>query len=91
MLFSALSLNSPIHVFIFIIVCSVFVCSILWIYGDAATRGLAGWKGSMLPVLLIAIGLSASSLNLAILLLWPIAFVAWFFLRPATVRNGDAG
>ena len=90
MLFSALSLNTPFQVFVFIIVCSAFVCSILWIYGDAATRGLAGWRGSMLPVALIAVGLSASSMYLMILALWPVIFAAWLFLRPAVVNNGDA-
>lgn len=86
----SLSLTNATHVFIFIIFSSIYVCSILWIYGDAATRG-AGWKGMILPLLFIVAGTLALLMgyNLA-LLVWPIGFIAWFFLRPgATIELTD--
>lgn len=49
------SFTNTTGVFLFIIFCSVYVCSILWIYGDAATRDM-GHKGLILPFLFIAIG-----------------------------------
>ena len=78
----SLSLTNATHVFIFIIFSSIYVCSILWIYGDAATRG-AGSKGMILPLLFIAAGTLALLMgyNLA-LLVWPAGYIAWFFLRP---------
>ena len=85
-----LPLTDATHVFAFIIFSSFYVCSILWIYGDAATRG-AGWKGLILPLLFIAAGVLAfiNGLYLA-LLVWPAGYVAWLVLRPArTVELTD--
>jgi len=82
MLFSGVPLDSVADVFVFIVICSVYVCSILWIYGDAATRGLAGVKGSLLPIFLIIVGLVASSVSMLVFAFWPATFVAWFFRRP---------
>ncbi len=80
----SLSLYSATDVFIFIIFCSIYVCSILWIYGDAATRG-AGLKGTALPLLFIVAGTIALifGYNL-VLIVWPIGYVLWFFVRPKT-------
>ena len=82
----SLSLTNATHVFIFIIFSSIYVCSILWIYGDAATRGV-GWRGTVLPLLFIVAGTVALLLgyNLA-LLVWPIGFIAWFVFRPAETK-----
>ena len=78
-----LSLANSTQVFIFIIFSSIYVCSILWIFGDAATRG-TGWKGSILPLVFIVAGILALLMgyNLA-LLAWPIGYIAWFLLRPS--------
>ena len=46
------SLDSALNVFIFIIVSSVYVCSILWTYGDTVTRGLTGWRGVLISGLI---------------------------------------
>lgn len=79
-----LSLTNATHVFIFIIFSSIYVCSILWIYGDAATRGLIGWKGTLLPLLFLVAGTVAMLLGYSwALLVWPIGFIGWFVLRPA--------
>lgn len=79
-----LSLTNATHVFIFIIFSSIYVCSILWIYGDAATRGLIGWKGALLPLLFLVAGTVAMLLGYSwALLVWPIGFIGWFVLRPA--------
>ncbi len=80
----SLSLHSATDVFIFIIFCSIYVCSILWIYGDAATRG-AGLKGTVLPLLFIIAGTIALILGYNIVLIvWPVGYVLWFFVRPKT-------
>jgi len=77
----SLSLTSATQVFIFIIFSSIYVCSILWIYGDAATRG-TGWKGAILPLVFIAAGILALIMGYYLaLLIWPIGYIAWFFLR----------
>ncbi len=78
----SLTLTSATDVFIFIIFCSCYVCSILWIFGDAATRA-AGMKGMIFPILFVAAGALAliKGIYLA-LLIWPIGYVAWFYIRP---------
>lgn len=77
-----LSLTNATQVFIVIIFSSFYICSTLWIYGDAATRGM-GWKGSILPLVFIVAGTLAfiKGLYLA-LILWPVGYIAWFSLRP---------
>ncbi len=78
------SFSNSTEVFIFIILCSVYVCSILWIYGDAATRDM-GIKGAILPLIfVIAAALALTKGMLLALLVWPIGYVAWFILRPTT-------
>ena len=80
----SLALNSATEVFIFIIFCSIYVCSTLWIYGDAATRN-AGTKGTVLSLLFIAAGtLALVKGHLLMLLVWPVGYIAWFFMRPET-------
>ena len=83
--FSGVALNSPLDVFVFILGCSVYVCSILWIYGDAATRGVGGWKGALAPVVLIVAGLAASAGWWWLLLVWPAVYGSWLARRPPTV------
>jgi len=79
----SISFSNATEVFIFIILCSVFVCSILWIYGDAATRDM-GIKGGILPLIfVIAAALALTKGMLWTLLAWPIGYIAWFFLRPS--------
>ena len=75
-------LNSATDVFIFIIFCSIYVCSTLWLYGDVATRG-GGPKGMSIPLLFVIAGALAlvKGIYLA-LLVWPVGYVAWFFIRP---------
>lgn len=78
------SFSNSTEVFIFIILCSVYVCSILWIYGDAATRDM-GIKGAILPLIfVIAAALALTKGILLALFAWPIGYVAWFVLRPST-------
>jgi hypothetical protein len=82
-----LALNSVTDVFIFIILCSGYVCSILWLYGDLATRGLAGLGGAVIAILiaipgLIAIPVLVESPGLIAVLLWPIGFLIWLNERP---------
>ena len=79
----SITLNSATDVFIFIIFCSIYVCSILWIFGDAATRA-AGTKGMIFPAMFVIAGALAliEGVNLA-LLVWPVGYVTWFFIRPA--------
>jgi hypothetical protein len=79
-----ISFSNSTEVFIFIILCSVYVCSILWIYGDAATRDM-GAKGAILPLIfVIAAALALTKGFLWALIIWPIGYIAWFILRPAT-------
>jgi len=69
-------------VFIFIVFCSFYVCSILWVYGDAATRN-AGWKGQMLPLLFVIAGTLALVKGVYLtLLIWPPGYAIWFVKRP---------
>ncbi len=76
------SFSNTIEVFIFIILCSVYVCSILWIYGDAATRDM-GIKGGVLPlVFIIAAVLALIKGMMWALLIWPVGYIAWFAMRP---------
>lgn len=78
-----ISFNNSTEVFIFIILCSVYVCSILWVYGDAATRDM-GIKGAILPLIfVIAAALALTKGLFLALLAWPIGYIAWFVLRPA--------
>jgi len=82
-----LTLYSVADVFIFIILCSLYVCSILWIYGDMATRGLAGLKGAFIAGLIAVPGLLAipelvASPGLIAVILWPIGVLIWISERP---------
>ena len=79
----SISFSNATEVFIFIILCSVYVCSILWIYGDSATRDM-GLKGTILPIIfLVAAVLTLTKGYFLALLVWPIGYAAWFFIRPA--------
>lgn len=91
------SFNNATEVFIFIIFCSVYVCSILWIYGDAATRDM-GLKGLILPlifilvIVLIFLGglveyLTGMNPGYWPLLIWPVGYIGWFILRPKTTHT----
>ena len=77
-----IALSSATDVFIFIIFCSIYVCSILWIFGDVATRG-AGIKGMIFPAIFVIIGALAlvEGIYMA-LILWPVGYVIWFVIRP---------
>ena len=78
----SISFSNSTEVFIFIILCSVYVCSTLWIYGDAATRDM-GIKGLILPLIfVIAAALALTKGLIAALIVWPIGYIAWFRLRP---------
>lgn len=78
----ALIFNNAIEVFIFIIFCSVYVCSILWIYGDAIARDM-GFKSVLLPVVFILIaGFYLLEGTFWVLYIWLIIYTLWFMLRP---------
>ena len=78
----SISFSNSTEVFIFIILCSIYVCSTLWIYGDAATRDM-GIKGLILPLIfVIAAALALTKGLIAALIVWPIGYIAWFRLRP---------
>ena len=82
----SLSLTSSFDVFLFIIFCSFYVCSVLWIYGDAATRN-AGWKGLILPLLFVIAGtLALIKGEYMALVIWPLGYVIWFIRRPNDVQ-----
>ncbi len=82
----SLSLTSSLDVFLFIIFCSFYVCSVLWIYGDAATRN-AGWKGLILPLLFVIAGtLALIKGEYMALVIWPLGYVIWFIRRPGEVQ-----
>lgn len=83
----SLSLTSSLDVFLFIIFCSFYVCSVLWIYGDAATRN-AGWKGLILPLLFVIAGtLALIKGEYMALVIWPLGYVIWFIRRPGEVQH----
>ena len=89
-----LILNSVFDVFIFIVLCSIYVCSILWIYGDMATRGLEGIKGAAITALiaipgLIAIPVLVAMPGLIAVLVWPIGFLIWLNERPEEIELID--
>ena len=78
----SISFGNSTEVFIFIILCSVYVCSILWIYGDAATRDM-GIKGTILPLIfVIAAALALTKGMMLALIAWPVGYIGWFALRP---------
>ena len=78
----SISFSNSTEVFIFIILCSVYVCSILWIYGDAATRDM-GIKGTILPLIfVIAAALALTKGIIIALIAWPVGYIGWFALRP---------
>ena len=80
----AVSFTNLYEVFLFILFCSVYVCSILWIYGDGATRNM-GHKGMILPLLFITVGALALIKGwFYLLLVWPVAYGIWFKMRPDT-------
>ena len=80
----SISFSNSAEVFIFILLCSAYVCSCLWIYGDAATRDM-GAKGVILPLVFIIAATLFLTLGLYwVLIVWPIGYVAWFMLRPKT-------
>jgi len=82
----SLSLTSSLDVFLFIIFCSFYVCSVLWIYGDAATRN-AGWKGLILPLLFVIAGtLALIKGEYMALVIWPLGYIIWFIRRPGEVQ-----
>ncbi len=79
----SITFSNSVEVFIFIILCSVYVCSILWIYGDAATRDM-GAKGLILPLIFVIITVPALIKGMLwTLVFWLIGYIAWFILRPA--------
>jgi len=48
---------------------------------------MGGFKGGILPLIfVIAAALALTKGFLWALLAWPIGYVAWFFLRPATAH-----
>ena len=78
----SISFSNSTEVFIFIILCSVYVCSTLWIYGDAATRDM-GIKGLILPLIFVIAATLALTKGLIVaLIVWPIGYIAWFMFRP---------
>ena len=78
----SLSLNSSLDVFVFIIFCSIYVCSTLWIYGDAVTRN-AAIKGLVLVIVFISVGTFVLMTgHKLVLLVWPIIYAIWFCTRP---------
>jgi len=78
----SIPLSSATDVFIFIIFCSIYVCSILWIFGDIATRG-AGTKVTIFPLLFIIAGTLALIKGVYwALIIWPVGYVIWFVIRP---------
>ncbi len=80
----AVSFENVLGVFLFIIFCSVYVCSILWIYGDAAVRDM-GTKGLILPLMFIVGGALALILGwFYALAVWPLGYLAWLIMRPKT-------
>jgi hypothetical protein len=80
-----LALSSSMDVLIFIVFCSFYVCSVLWIYGDAATRN-AGWKGLILPLAFVIVGtLALVKGEYLALLIWPLGYLVWFIKRPEEV------
>jgi hypothetical protein len=82
-----LALASPMDVFIFIIFCSFYVCTVLWIYGDAATRN-AGWKGIILPLAFVIVGtLALINGEYLALIVWPLGYAVWFFKRPDAIEQ----
>mgnify|MGYP000297470215 CR=1 FL=1 len=89
----SITFSNATEVFIFIMFCSVYVCSTLWIYGDAATRDM-GLKGLALPFVFIFAAVLAlldsfiyelTGLQLGYwpLCVWPVGYIAWFILRPS--------
>lgn len=80
----SISFSNATEVFIFILMCSVYVCSCLWIYGDAATRDM-GAKGAILPLVFVIAAALFLTLGLYwVLIVWPIGYIMWFILRPKT-------
>ena len=78
----SISFSNSTEVFIFIILCSVYVCSILWLYGVAATRDM-GLKGTILPLIfVIAAALALTKGMMMALIAWPVGYIGWFALRP---------
>jgi len=73
--------NNYTEVFIFIILCSVYVCSTLWLYGDAATRDM-GTKGVVLPLIFVIAAALALMMGVYAVIVWPIGYIGWFILRP---------
>lgn len=77
-----ISFDSSVSALLFIVLGSIYVCSILWIYGDAVTRD-AGKTGLILPIIYILCGAFILHKGaLIVLAVWPIGIAAWFFLRP---------
>ena len=77
-----IALNNATDVFIFIIFCSIYVCSILWIFGDVATRG-GGIRGMLFPIVFVVIGALALIEGIYMLLVvWPVGYIIWFIIRP---------
>lgn len=78
----SIAFTNASEVFIFILLCSAYVCSCLWIYGDAATRDM-GVKGAILPLIFIIAAALFLSLGLYwVLIVWPLGYIGWFIMRP---------
>ena len=78
----SISFSNSTDVFIFIIFCSVYVCSILWIYGDAVTRNMKV-QGSILAVVFVIVAALALTKGILMaLIVWPIGYIFWFKFRP---------
>ena len=71
--------NNSTEVFIFIILCSVYVCSTLWLYGDATTRDM-GAKGAILPLILVIAAELALMMGVLEVIGFPLCIAGWFLL-----------
>ena len=85
----SIAFSNSSEVFFFILLCSAYVCSCLWIYGDAATRDM-GVKGAILPLVFIIAAALFLTLGIYwVLVVWPIGYIAWFILRPKSAHVID--
>ncbi len=85
----ALSFDNVYEVFVFILLCSVYVCSILWLYGDAVSRKVPR-QGVAFVLLFLLVG-SVMLLRgmFWLLLIWLGGYGVWFCIRPAQPVDAD--
>ena len=82
-----LTFDSIFVLTVFIFVSAIYVCSLLWLYGDATARQAQRLGVIFVMVFLLLGALVLTQGWLPLTVLWLLGYGLWFVMRPAVVAN----